>query len=122
MAHNLRFDRLLMDSEYLRLGRQPRWPRTFCTMLTCTDIVRAPGHRGGHKWPTLEEAHYHFFRRPPANAHDAMADIRACMAIFQELTRLGLAPRTQKERSIVGLESDYVEPRRVLHLNGPRRR
>jgi DNA polymerase III epsilon subunit-like protein len=95
VAHNVKFDRLLMDSEYLRLGRKARWPGTFCTMLTSTDIVRAPGGYGGrYKWPTLAEAHQHFFRRPPAGAHDAMADVRACMAIFGELARLGIAPGT----------------------------
>ena len=93
VAHNVKFDRLLIDSEYLRLGLQPRWPRTFCTMLTCTDIVRLPGYRGRYKWPTLEEAHYHFFRRPLPGAHDASADVRACVAIFQELSHRGLAPQ-----------------------------
>jgi DNA polymerase-3 subunit epsilon len=93
VAHNIRFDRLLMDSEYLRLGRRADWPETFCTMVTCTDIVRLPGFRGEYKWPTLEEAFRHFFHRPPAGAHDAMADVRTCMAIFEELVARGAAPR-----------------------------
>ena len=92
VAHNVKFDRLLMDSEYLRLGRKARWPGTVCTMLTSTDIVRVRGHWGGYKWPTLEEAHVHFFGQPPAGAHDAMADVRACMAIFKELVRRGHVP------------------------------
>jgi len=91
VAHNVKFDRLLLDSEYVRLGRRPRWPKTFCTMLACTDVVRLPGYRGRYKWPTLEEAYCHFFRRPLASAHDAQADVRACMAIYQELSRRGLA-------------------------------
>lgn len=94
VAHNVKFDQLLLDSEYLRLGQQVRWPRTFCTMVECTNIVRAPGYYGKYKWPTLEETHRHFFRRPPDKAHDAMADVRACMAIFQELSRRGIAPKT----------------------------
>jgi len=95
VAHNVKFDRLLMNSEYLRLGRKVRWPRTFCTMLSCTDIVRVRGHWGGYKWPTLEEAHRHFFGQPPADAHDAMGDVRACMAVFQELANRGIAPKTR---------------------------
>jgi DNA polymerase III epsilon subunit-like protein len=59
VAHNVRFDRLLMDSEYLRLGRRADWPATFCTMQACTDIVRLPGYRGAYKWPRLEEAFRH---------------------------------------------------------------
>jgi DNA polymerase III epsilon subunit-like protein len=94
VAHNVRFDRLLMDSEYLRLGRQADWPATFCTMLACTDIVRAPGPRG-YKWPSLEEAYHHFFGRPPAGAHDALADLNACRAIFRELVRRGMVPKGQ---------------------------
>lgn len=93
VAHNIRFDRLLIDSEYVRLGQRPRWPRTFCTMLTCTDIVRLPGYHGQYKWPTLEEAYSHFYRRPPTSAHNARADVRACMAIYQELSSRGLTPR-----------------------------
>ncbi len=93
VAHNVKFDRLLMESEYMRLGRPARWPRTFCTMLTCTDIVRLPARWGGFKWPTLEETYRHFFNRPLAGAHDALADVRACQAIFQQLAQLGAAPR-----------------------------
>jgi len=92
VAHNVRFDRLLMDSEYLRLGRQAGWPATFCTMVGSTNIVRMPGNYGKYKWPTLEEAFRHFFHRPPAGAHDALADVRACMAVFAELARLGVTP------------------------------
>ncbi len=92
VAHNIKFDRLLMESEYLRLGRRPRWPRTFCTMLTCTDIVRLPARWGGFKWPSLDEAYRHFFNRPLAGAHDALADVRACIDIFHHLARTGIAP------------------------------
>jgi DNA polymerase III subunit epsilon len=90
VAHNVRFDRLLLDSEYARLARPPRWPRTFCTMLACTDILCLHGYRGAYKWPTLDEAYRHFCSRPVAGAHDALADVRACMAIYQELSRRGL--------------------------------
>ena len=93
VAHNVKFDRLLLDSEYVRLGRRPCWPRTFCTMLTCTDIIRLPGYRGQYKWPTLAEAYSYFYHRPLADAHDALADVRACLAIFQELSRRGLTPQ-----------------------------
>jgi DNA polymerase III epsilon subunit-like protein len=93
VAHNVKFDRLLVDSEYVRLGREARWPQTFCTMLASTDVVRLRGHWGGYRWPTLGETHRHFFGQPPVNAHDAMADVRACMAVFKELGRRGIAPR-----------------------------
>ena len=90
VAHNVKFDRLLIDSEYLRLARRAAWPRTFCTMETCTNILRLPG-RYGFKWPRLDEAYRHFFNADNPGAHDALADVRACQAIFQELVRRGLA-------------------------------
>ncbi|MCY2929872.1 MAG: 3'-5' exonuclease [Planctomycetota bacterium] len=89
VAHNTRFDRLLMDSEYVRLARQGAWPETFCTMQACTNILRLPG-RYGFKWPRLDEAHQYFFGAPNPGAHDALSDVRACQAIFQELSRRGL--------------------------------
>lgn len=91
VAHNIRFDRLLMDSEYIRLRRRATWPRTFCTMVTCTDILRLPG-RYGYKWPRLDETYRHFFGKPLLGTHDAMADVSACRAIFEELVARGLAP------------------------------
>ena len=107
VAHNVEFDRLLLDSEYVRLGRPgglqtathrglgpPRWPPTFCTMRACTELLRLPGGRDGHwKWPRLEQAYFGLFGHPLAGAHDALADTRACRAIFEELVRRGLGPR-----------------------------
>jgi DNA polymerase-3 subunit epsilon len=91
VAHNIRFDRLLMDSEYLRLGREAAWPNTFCTMVTCTDILKIPNFKG-YKRPTLDEAYRHFFKRSPAKAHDALADVQACKDIFHKLSDIGFAP------------------------------
>jgi DNA polymerase-3 subunit epsilon len=91
VAHNVKFDRLLMDSEYLRLGRKAAWPPTFCTMEACTDILKIPNFRG-YKWPTLEQAYRHFFKRPLTGAHDAGADVQACRAIFDQLAKRGLTP------------------------------
>lgn len=92
VAHNIKFDRLLMDSEYLRLTRRPAWPRAFCTMETCTNILRLPG-RYGFKWPRLDEAYRYFFNAENPGAHDALSDVRACQAIFQELHRRGFTGR-----------------------------
>ena len=91
VAHNIRFDRLLLDSEYLRLGRKAAWPDTFCTMAASTDIVKIPNFKG-YKWPTLAEAYHHFLKRPLPRAHDALADVQACKDIFQKLSALGIAP------------------------------
>jgi DNA polymerase-3 subunit epsilon len=91
VAHNVNFDCLLIDSEYLRVGRRAAWPKTFCTMESCTNILRLPGVRGKYKWPRLEEVYYYFFGRPLTKAHDALVDVKACREIFDAMVKRGLA-------------------------------
>ncbi|MFB3892370.1 MAG: exonuclease domain-containing protein [Phycisphaerae bacterium] len=94
VAHNIDFDRLVVLSEYVRLGRispgmsGPPNPfagkREFCTMRASTDLVRLPGPYG-FKWPSLQEAYRHFTGRDLDKAHDALADVRACRAIYEAI-------------------------------------
>ena len=93
VAHNMKFDQLMVDSERLRLGRHSTWPETFCTMMACTGILQIPGRGGGYKWPTLGESYSHFLRKPLVGSHDALADVRACMAVYEELRCRGAAPK-----------------------------
>jgi DNA polymerase III subunit epsilon len=39
----------------------------------------------GYKWPTLEELHKKLFNQPFAGAHQALADVRACVRCYFEL-------------------------------------
>jgi DNA polymerase-3 subunit epsilon len=88
VAHNIDFDRLVIDGEYLRSGFDiPDHAEPFCTMHAMTGVCKLPGRYGNYKWPTLTEAHQHLFGAGVEGAHDAMADVRACMRIYFELMK-----------------------------------
>jgi DNA polymerase III epsilon subunit-like protein len=82
VAHNIQFDELVMASEAHRFDYMIPHRITFCTMQRMTPICRLPGKYGDFKWPNLQEAHRHCFRHEFVDAHDALADVRACKAVF----------------------------------------
>ena len=90
VAHNIAFDRKVTKAAVFRV-EIPEIPwdmlRQRDTMLAATPICKLPGKRG-FKWPTLNEAHLHFFSTPVDGAHDALVDVRACMAVYDELLKL----------------------------------
>jgi DNA polymerase III subunit epsilon len=52
-------------------------------MQDMTDICCLPSPWGkGYKWPKLHEAHRHCFGKEFEDAHDALADVRACAKVF----------------------------------------
>lgn len=92
VAHNLDFDALVMRAAAARCGysRPPAalaedWTRGFCTMRAATQVCRLPGRRGDYKWPSLAEAHAHFYGAPHEGAHGALADVIACRRVFEAL-------------------------------------
>ncbi len=82
VAHNIGFDLLVMERE---LGTWVERP-TFCTMEAMTPICELPGPYG-FKWPRLAEAYEHAFQTPLVDAHDALADVRACKRIYDWLQK-----------------------------------
>ena len=65
----------------------------FCTKEAATPVLQLPAPPGGNryprkaagdrfKWPSLEEAHRHFFGVGLDRAHDAMVDAEACARIY----------------------------------------
>ena len=87
VAHNLRFDQMVLRTAVARSGCA--WPEvpTYCTMLAATPIVGLPNPNGrrGNKWPQLKEAYRHFTGKEPEVTHDALADVRSCMEVFFKL-------------------------------------
>jgi DNA polymerase-3 subunit epsilon len=91
IAHNISFDLKIVAYEIERAGaaniiaEKPH----FCTMEATTNICKLPGrYPGKFKWPKLIEAHRHFFGEDFDGAHDALADVRACVRIHQHLLQL----------------------------------
>lgn len=89
VAHNIEFDLKVLRGEMRRAGLPDREVRSFCTMKSLTSICRIRGKRG-FKWPKLIEAYQHFFNEPFDDAHEALADARACARIFQHVFQNGL--------------------------------
>jgi DNA polymerase III epsilon subunit-like protein len=94
IAHNIEFDLNIMAQAYILEGiAPPDFPPRYCTMLSSVDICAIPSpHRSGSfKWPKLIEA-YKLLVDPEgfSNAHDALADVRACFEILKVLHQKGL--------------------------------
>jgi len=54
-------------------------------MAVTTPICKIPGKYNDYKWPKLAEAYRHLFNEEIKDAHDALADVRACARIYFEL-------------------------------------
>ena len=58
-------------------------------MKESTDFCALPGNYG-YKYPNLTELHRKLFQKAFADAHDALADVRACKAAYYELRARGV--------------------------------
>jgi DNA polymerase III epsilon subunit-like protein len=83
IAHNIKFDRLILTAELSRLGVLFPAKMQYCTMLASTNICKIPKARG-YKWPKLSEAYEYFFKEKLVDAHDALVDVMACKRIYFE--------------------------------------
>lgn len=86
VAHNISYDVGVMEHAYRLMDGPDAKPfdgkKLFCTKDNTTSICRLPKKGGGFKWPTLQEAYFHFFNENFDGAHNAMADVRACRDVF----------------------------------------
>lgn len=94
VCHNIGFDMPVVSQELERVGLSEEAledKEIFCTMLASTDICQikfaSNQRRPGYKWPKLIEAHQYFFKEGFDDAHDALADVRACRRVYHELKR-----------------------------------
>ena len=91
IAHNMQFDEKILGAELFRMSNFDHLegkPKK-CTMQASTNYCKIPGPYG-NKWPKLEELHKKLFREGFANAHNALADVRACSKCYFELRRIGV--------------------------------
>lgn len=89
VAHNLQFDLGIIKDRWAAAYEALMSKDQFCTMIQSTSIVGIQkSHGGGNKFPKLVEAYAYFHDGATFdNAHDAMADVRACRDVFFALTR-----------------------------------
>src|SRR5215213_12020108 len=89
IAHNISFDVQMVDIEAARLGKQIEGKKRFCTMEATRNIVAIPPTSkmvaagfNTFKSPKLIESYTHIFGKGFDDAHDALADVRACRDIY----------------------------------------
>lgn len=95
IAHNISFDLEMMRIMSARVKKEEReklTPNYVCTMKSSVPICKIPGKYGNFKWPNLTEA-YKTLVDPEGfeKAHTALADVRACVAVYDELVKRGAA-------------------------------
>lgn len=93
VAHNESFDCRIVRIACMRHAAAFADPwkagKAECTQIIATPIVKAPptakmiaAGRNHFKSANLGEAYQHFTGKPLENAHSAMADVQACMAVY----------------------------------------
>lgn len=84
VAHNIAFDLGIIKDVWPAAHDALMSKAQFCTMVKSMAIVGIKkSHGGGNKFPKLVEAYAYFHDGATfENAHDAMADVRACRDVF----------------------------------------
>ncbi len=92
VAHNIDFDQAIIKGEMFRLGFSDPFhgKKMVCTMKGTTGMCQIPSPYGrdDFKWPSLKEAYGHFHGGQMFDdAHDAMADAKACMSVYFKMLK-----------------------------------
>lgn len=112
VAHNYRFDGFLLKAAHARAGVDPIDPpiEKFCTMKAMTEIMKLPptanmvaaGFTDKPKSAKLAEAYTYCTGKQIENAHDALADVKACKDVFFWIMKQGFykeQPRVTAEEA-----------------------
>ena len=92
VAHNARFDRKVLEAEYLRAGlpvpwkgRKDRWK---CSMFATVKMCGLLQKSGAGKFPRLDELYKRLFRKAPGSLeHDAGNHVGMLIECWAELKR-----------------------------------
>lgn len=90
VAHNIAFDLDILAHAWPLAYADFVGKQQFCTMRELTEVMKLPkngnafhdSQHSRYKAPKLIEAYQYFFHEDFDNAHDAMADVRACRDIY----------------------------------------
>jgi DNA polymerase III epsilon subunit-like protein len=90
VAHNLKFDLGVIQSEAMRIGYPMRFPeKRHCTAFMGQAYLRKEKKIRLADFPTLEELHQQLFGYGYESKHDAHSDVIACANVYERLCRLG---------------------------------
>lgn len=92
VAHNARFDRKVLEAEYLRVNLQVPWAghrdRWKCSMFATVKMCGLRQKSGSGKFPRIDELYKRLFRkRPESLEHDAGNHVDMLVSCWQELKR-----------------------------------
>jgi DNA polymerase-3 subunit epsilon len=86
VAHNIEFDRKVINGIWPISGAIIAMKEEYCTMQNCAPFGDMPRrHATSNKFTKLADAYRYFYRKDFDNAHDAMADVRACQDLYHLL-------------------------------------
>jgi DNA polymerase-3 subunit epsilon len=83
VAHNISFDLGIIKDAWPVASAFLETKEQYCTMRNCSrfdDIPRR--HAGKKQFTKLADAYRYFYDKDFENAHDAMADVRACRDVY----------------------------------------
>ena len=92
VCHNSWFDTNVIIGEMIRenISCDMHKKVHICTMLSGTDLCAIEyGWYGEYKWPKLQELYYELFHKYFDDSHNAMADVRALVDCFWEMSDRG---------------------------------
>lgn len=91
VAHNLAFDKQLIEYELERLGQNTKFlpDQIFDTMLATKEYCALPGKYGGYKSPKLIELYRKIFDKSFKDAHNALYDVMATSQCLYYLMKTG---------------------------------
>jgi hypothetical protein len=107
VAYNAQFDHLMIELSAQRTGFTLGQCDLYCAMRESAKLISGSG-----RWLKLGVAYRCFFGHDLENAHDAMCDVRACMAVYFALQD-GARPVQTQTRSVRG-GSLAKQQRRIL--------
>jgi len=101
VAHNASFDLGMLNSEFLRYGRQAPAPALSCCTMQLSSYLN---NVQGHKLAQVAER----YGVKPDGAHRAVADAAACGAVFHEMTKSGKLPDSLAEMQELTRKADHA--------------
>lgn len=81
IAHNVTFDREMIDIEMERLGKAIQWPETLCTVEASKSLTG--------RFMKLSSLYTHLFGEAFSGAHRALVDTKALVRIALKLKEMG---------------------------------